>query len=71
MAIESQQSFFRHLAASFAPKTTGDESSPPTGTFSEAMKLIEQCWQTRKTIPFDCDWAPIMDQSACYALLGR
>lgn len=69
MAIESQQSFFRHLAALFAQKTTGDVSLLATGTFLEAMKIIEQCWRTRETIPFDCDWASIMDQSACYVLL--
>lgn len=71
MATESQQDFFRHLAASFAQKTMGDDESSllPTGTFSEAIKIIEQCWHTRKTLPFDCDWASIMDQSACYVLL--
>lgn len=70
MATESHQDFFRHLAASFAQKTVGgDTSLSPTGTFSEAMKIIEQCWHTRKTLPFDCDWASIMDQSACYVLL--
>ncbi|EED11980.1 C6 transcription factor, putative [Talaromyces stipitatus ATCC 10500] len=68
MAVESQQSFFRHLAALFAQKTSG-ESLPPTGTFFEAMEIIEQCWHTRKSLPFDCDWASIMDQSACYVLL--
>jgi hypothetical protein len=68
MAIESQQSFFRHLTASFAQRTSG-ESLPPTGTFFEAMNIIEQCWHTRKTVPFDCDWASIMDQSASYVLL--
>jgi hypothetical protein len=68
MANESQQSFFRHLAASFTQKTSGGPL-PPTGTFFEAMKIIEQCWHTRKTLPFDCDWASIMDQSACYVLL--
>lgn len=73
MATESQQSFFRHLTASFSQSNTGDESfknlSASTGTFLEAMKIIEQCWHTRKNLPFDCDWASIMDQSACYVLL--
>lgn len=73
MVIESQQGLFRQLAASFSRRNTGNGSLPSlsasTGTFFEAMKIIEQCWHTRKNLPFDCDWASIMDQSACYVLL--
>jgi hypothetical protein len=63
LALGEQQNFFRDLfsAAQITESTVG--------TCFEAYKIMEKCWEARKSGPFNCDWVSIMKQGGYYVLL--
>ena len=63
LALQEQQSFFRDLFYS----TGATESS--IGTCFEAFKIMEECWEARKTRSLSCDWVSIMNRRGYYVLL--
>lgn len=64
---DEQQNFFGNLLESTS--NLAGEFRLPVGTYFEAFKIMKQCWETRNTCPFDCDWASIMESNGCYVLL--
>ncbi|KAF7593907.1 hypothetical protein BBP40_010609 [Aspergillus hancockii] len=63
LALGEQQSFFRDLFSA-----TGITEST-IGTCFEAFKIMEECWEARKTRSYNCDWVSIMKQRGYYVLL--
>ncbi|EAW21019.1 fungal specific transcription factor domain-containing protein [Aspergillus fischeri NRRL 181] len=63
LALEEQQNFFCALfSASEITEST-------VGTCFEAFRIMEKCWEARRSGPFNCDWASIMKQQGYYVLL--
>jgi hypothetical protein len=63
LAAEGQQGFFRDLVskAEIVPSTLG--------TCLQAFKIVEECWEMRKTCSYNCDWVFIMNRLDCNILL--
>jgi hypothetical protein len=63
LALEGQQSFFRDLVskAEIVPSTIG--------TGLQAYRIIEECWEMRKSCSYNCDWVFIMNKLGCNVLL--
>lgn len=62
LALEVQQGIFRDLFSAV------DITHHSIGTFLEAMKIMEECWETRKTSPC-VDWVSAMNKRGYYVLL--
>ena len=63
LALDGQQDFFRDLMS-------GAEITPLTvGTCAEAFKIIQECWDTRRTCSRGCDWVFIMNKLGYHVLL--
>jgi hypothetical protein len=64
LALDSQHAIFRNIfSAAEVTKST-------VGTYFEAFKIIEACWEIRKTCPYDCDWVSVMRKWGYYVLLS-
>ncbi|KAL5363157.1 putative C6 transcription factor [Aspergillus floccosus] len=63
LALGEQQTFFRNLV------TAAEITETTPGTCFEALKIMEECWETRKSGPRNCDWASIMKCRGYYLLL--
>jgi len=63
LASEGQQSFFRDFVAKA-------EIVPSTlGTSLQAYRIIEECWEMRKSCSSNCDWVSVMDKLGCKVIL--
>jgi len=63
LAAEEQQDFLRELVSKA-------EITPFTiGTCFQAFKIVEECWEMRKTRLHNCDWAFIMNRRGYNVLL--
>ena len=64
LALEVEQTVFRSLvsAAQIAQSTIG--------TCFEAFKIMEECWETRKSCLYNCDWVFVMNKRGRYVLLA-
>lgn len=64
LALDGQQGIFRSLvSAAQITKST-------VGTCLEALKIMEECWEIRKSSPCNFDWVSIMNKRGHYVLLG-
>ncbi|KAM0666268.1 hypothetical protein ACQRIU_004123 [Beauveria bassiana] len=63
LATEDQYSSFRLL---FSATASWDATN---GTWTEACRIIKDCWSRRSNSDEDCDWASIMDQDGRHVLL--
>jgi hypothetical protein len=63
LALDGQQSFFRHLISA------AEITQSTVGTCLEAFKIMEECWERRKTCSCSCDWVSIMNKRSHYVLL--
>ncbi|GFF55172.1 hypothetical protein IFM46972_10202 [Aspergillus udagawae] len=63
LALGEQQNFFRDLFSA------AEITESTVGTCFEAYKIMEKCWEARKSGPFNCDWVSIMKQGGYYVLL--
>ncbi|OBT40316.1 hypothetical protein VE00_10424 [Pseudogymnoascus sp. WSF 3629] len=63
LAVESQQGSFRELFS--AAKVTHST----VGSFAEAFKIMETCWEMRRNGSCSCDWVSAMDKLGRYVLL--
>lgn len=63
LAAESQQESFRELFS--AAKVTHST----VGSFAEAFKIMETCWEMRRNGSCSCDWVSAMDKHGRYVLL--
>jgi hypothetical protein len=63
LALDRQHTIFRELvsAAEITPSTIG--------TCLEAFKIVEECWEMRKSRSFNCDWVSVMNKWGHYVLL--
>lgn len=63
LALEEHHSFFRDLCSA------AEINKYSTGTCFEALTIMEECWEARKTGSYSCDWASIMNKRDRYVLL--
>ncbi|PVH84637.1 hypothetical protein DL98DRAFT_452656 [Cadophora sp. DSE1049] len=63
LAVESQQPIFRELIKK------ADIATPGGGGCLEAVGIIEQCWEMRRTCYHSCDWAFIMNRRGHSSIL--
>ncbi|KAF4181178.1 hypothetical protein CNMCM7927_000744 [Aspergillus lentulus] len=63
LALEEQQNFFRAIFSA------AEITESTVGACFEAFRIMEKCWEARKSGPFNCDWASIMKQQGYYVLL--
>ncbi|PKX88640.1 Zn(II)2Cys6 transcription factor [Aspergillus novofumigatus IBT 16806] len=63
LALGEQQNFFRNLFSA------AEITESTVGTCFEAFRIMEKCWEARRSGPFNCDWASIMKQQGYYVLL--
>jgi hypothetical protein len=63
LAIDRQHTIFRDLLSA------ADITQSTVGTCLEALKIMEECWEIRKTRPYNCDWVSVMHKRGHYVLL--
>lgn len=63
LAVGGQQGFFRELFAK------AEITSSNLGTCLQAFRVVEKCWEIRKTSLSECDWVFIMNRQGCNILL--
>ena len=63
LASGGQQGFFRELVSK------AEITSFTLGTCFQAFKIMEECWELRKTRLYNCDWAFVMNRRGCDVLL--
>lgn len=64
LALEGKHAFFRNLIS------TADAAKTDFGTCLEAFKIIEECWNMRKTGSNNCDWSSAMNNCGCFVLFA-
>lgn len=63
LATEGQQSSFRDLV------TKAEITSSTVETCLQALDIVEECWEIRKTSLYNCDWVFIMNERGWNTLL--
>lgn len=63
LALDGQHDIFRDLVSA------AEITQSTTGTCFEALKIVEECWDTRKTHLCNCDWYSVMKKWGYYVLL--
>lgn len=56
LAVEGQYATFRDLISA------AEVTELSVGTCVDALKIMEECWETRKACSYNCDWASIMNK---------
>jgi hypothetical protein len=56
LALEGQYTFFRDLISA------AEVTESTVGTCLDALKIMEECWETRKACSYNCDWVSIMNK---------
>jgi hypothetical protein len=64
LALEGQQAIFRHLVSA------AEVTQSTVGTCFEAFKIMEECWEIRKTCSYNVDWVSVMNKRGHHVLLG-
>ena len=64
LALDRQQAIFRDLMSA------ADITQLTIGTCFEAFKIMEECWEMRKSCSYNCDWVSVMNKRGHYVLLA-
>ena len=64
LALDEQHGIFRSLVSA------ADITKSTVGTCLEVLKIMEECWEIRKSSPCNFDWVSIMNKRGHYVLLG-
>ena len=64
LAREEQHGIFRDLISA------AEITQSTIGTCLEAFKIMEECWEARKTCSCNYDWVSVMNKRGQYVLLG-